>query len=1056
MTPLAQFWPDEQAVSSVMKTDAESASAAVVLAVHQPMRFRKRRIGAGNDDGSWVDEREVLNALLADSSDGRVILPIVGSSGTGKSHVVRWLDIQLAARPDRSKREVIRIRKGRSLKGVLQDILERVPGKQYEPYRKKLQEARERIDPERAAGLLCEMLAQSVEEIAHSASQREQQSEETQLQRTLGGRQFLPTLLRNQQLRDLHFVDRPGVPLGGVLRRLVAQLYEERVGQTVDDRDRQFEPDDLQFSDSLDRAALGRDVVRAMEQVERRRGPACALLNAALDAATRELLGLNPTVTDLFLKVREQLFQDGKELVLLVEDFAVLSGLQGQLLQVMIEGAFRDGKQVLCTMRAALAYTPGYMQTATVLTRAGLEFRIPDEDDNEEVTHTRIRRLAAAYLNAARIGQAELEAALEKAGDASDGHTWLPPVPEPEDDDALRAYRGFGREGNISLFPFNSDAIRALAHEGCRRSDNKLVYNPRFVINEVLLRVLRQRSAFLSGTFPDASFRPTTSTVFASKPILGWVEQQVTRSAGARYVAFLSYWATTVEHPGSLGPLLETVGRAFQLPPVSMPQRVAAVSPATRTPQIPTSLPAAAPQPKEVPPTATQPNVPSTYETPWRARLESWRQGAVLSPEHSRQLRKDLIGALLTNSIDWDWYALRPDFDAQGQWWTTIRIDGTESNDVADPSVVVATKEDRTHQVAGARLARELTAVAIANEQKGNWDFEGAEDEVVACCAFIERAGPEARRYLISRPLGREWSPVPRIVSALFLGAFALGKSAPELKDLPGTVEGLFDECDIVDKPTDDADGWQRARWALSAIRRVDAIAKGLPSWRSILLEQVGARQGGAAGVWAIDVSKLKESIEVASKSWSLDLNDPRFPTSLAQRPMARALFDSTVVEALRRLDRSAEAERLRIGKWSASWRENMGEESLAAALDAISKAVDALESIGTTLSHPEARKLKTLVERVRSPSTTATIKAAKALDSELRGGALLSALAAVSQESMSTCSELIEYADEVLRRKSLELKDQLQSIGNPLKEAQTAFASELSLLASLLEDKSA
>ena len=85
--------------------------------------------------------------------------------------------------------------------------------------------------------------------------------------------------------------------------------------------------------------------------------------------AKQELLGLSPTVTELFLKVREQLFHDGKELVLLVEDFAVLSGLQGQLLQVMIEGAYRDGRQVLCTMRVALAYTPGYMQTATVLTR---------------------------------------------------------------------------------------------------------------------------------------------------------------------------------------------------------------------------------------------------------------------------------------------------------------------------------------------------------------------------------------------------------------------------------------------------------------------------------------------------------------------------------------------------------------------------------------------------------------------------------------------------------------------------------------------------------------
>ena len=33
-------------------------------------------------------------------------------------------------------------------------------------------------------------------------------------------------------------------------------------------------------------------------------------------------------------------------------------------------------------MRTALAYTTGYMDTATVLTRANVEFRIPDEARN--------------------------------------------------------------------------------------------------------------------------------------------------------------------------------------------------------------------------------------------------------------------------------------------------------------------------------------------------------------------------------------------------------------------------------------------------------------------------------------------------------------------------------------------------------------------------------------------------------------------------------------------------------------------------------------------------
>jgi hypothetical protein len=67
-------------------------------------------------------------------------------------------------------------------------------------------------------------------------------------------------------------------------------------------------------------------------------------------------------------------------LVLLVEDFAVLSGMQGALLQVMITEAYRDGEQVLCTMRSALAYTEGVAYVPeTVRTRARSLWTIEDQ-----------------------------------------------------------------------------------------------------------------------------------------------------------------------------------------------------------------------------------------------------------------------------------------------------------------------------------------------------------------------------------------------------------------------------------------------------------------------------------------------------------------------------------------------------------------------------------------------------------------------------------------------------------------------------------------------------
>ena len=92
---LLAYWPTEDEVVACVKTDAEAASEAVSLAVHQPMRFERRVIGGAGGPLELCGEHDLLAAFLSRSADGRVIVPIVGSSGAGKSHVVRWLDGQI-------------------------------------------------------------------------------------------------------------------------------------------------------------------------------------------------------------------------------------------------------------------------------------------------------------------------------------------------------------------------------------------------------------------------------------------------------------------------------------------------------------------------------------------------------------------------------------------------------------------------------------------------------------------------------------------------------------------------------------------------------------------------------------------------------------------------------------------------------------------------------------------------------------------------------------------------------------------------------------------------
>jgi len=78
---------------------------AVFLAAHTPARVTHLR-GPQEIAGVGGGEAQVLDALLADVSTypSNTLIAVTGNSGTGKSHIVRWVYAQLRQpRPDRHK-----------------------------------------------------------------------------------------------------------------------------------------------------------------------------------------------------------------------------------------------------------------------------------------------------------------------------------------------------------------------------------------------------------------------------------------------------------------------------------------------------------------------------------------------------------------------------------------------------------------------------------------------------------------------------------------------------------------------------------------------------------------------------------------------------------------------------------------------------------------------------------------------------------------------------------------------------------------------------------------
>ena len=67
------------------------------------------------------------------------------------------------------------------------------------------------------------------------------------------------------------------------------------------------------------------------------------------------------TLAEVILEIRRLLLLDNRELVILVEDFAALVGIQDTLAKVLIqEGETSKGKE-FATIRSAIAVTDGYL-----------------------------------------------------------------------------------------------------------------------------------------------------------------------------------------------------------------------------------------------------------------------------------------------------------------------------------------------------------------------------------------------------------------------------------------------------------------------------------------------------------------------------------------------------------------------------------------------------------------------------------------------------------------------------------------------------------------------
>jgi hypothetical protein len=806
-----------------------------------------------------------------------------------------------------------------------------------------------------------------------------------------------------------------------------------------------FVADDLSFGTDIDRDALGRIEARALSQLERedRRSAAARILNDALDDAKQRLLRLDPTVSELFDMVRQELLKEGRELVLLVEDFAVLSGLQKQLLQVIIKEAFRDGRQVLCTMRTALAYTTGYLSKDTVLTRANVEYRIPDEPGNEDEILLRIERLVGAYLNAARVGEDTLERAYAASDTTSEAlHGWVPAFSSDVESEVRSTLDAFGTSlDGYELFPFNGAAVRELSHEGSIQA-GRLVYNPRFVIQNVLNKVLGHRDLFEAGNFPPALFgvhgRPVPARVAEA------VRKRVPVSAFERYLRFLAYWGGFPGTATEINQIERRVYLAFGLEPLTLGKDSTGDRPGSSASS----------------PTKTQPTSPpqsegahhvDPLETKWESVLEGWRSGVSISQTDANQLRK-WIAEALRGFVEWDWNLYRPrkdaDLDSWFNWIYIPRASGNEGRTAEEAMVAVLSDADLADQAKSATVQSALMAIIrFHGVQKGSWDYLGAEDDLPKYGALLELLARRAQDFAQRRYFRADWDPLPALVEGLLIGARALGiDGAAKDRHHASLISSMFSVASDVSAidPGKDLDPeltqWLEFTAMLRRCRRTsDKESRDQLSWQGHLLNLIAARQGQADNVHAIDVFRLKSAIEKTVAAWEFGESLPS-QSGVTDFAALRATYTD-----LRKLSAGVAKAQWRLSRWRGETLAWLGEgvDKDALVRDA-KETIEAARTAGLTTGI-DTRRTMQLLEDFRTSRVMAALEDTGRMTDSAPRGLTLTILGRGYGSLVRLSEELRLRLDELLGAVEAELASESLTYGDdPFNEAITLLSREL------------
>lgn len=539
----ATCW-DRDSVPHIMKVDAGEPSEAtnrLFLATHvaQPLHLVTGRQWKDQVPGTPAALPDLVQRI-ADSPPDAKLNWVVGDPGTGKSHLVRWLWL---TQPETPGARVVFIPRtdAISLRKVVGRIIGDETGPEFEAVREALDTAAEGYPTAEAArrSLVYELANQIATDV--EISERDQFRGFTERGWRRGHRDVARDA--NAWLLDAQFLKRLLDP-GGTAARIADTRLGKRTAAQRDEEDLVFRFDDLPLQpDDIDEAGgQARRLHRSLQDSPENQRAALDVLNYHLDRAVQQVFGVTRgMVTDAALELRRRLKGRSESLWLYFEDFAVLQGVQQELLDVFVDNALD-----LCDLRVVAAITPGPLGQLPTMVWGRTNVVCDLNLAQDEATGFR-ESLIGRYLNAVRWGAD----GLQQFATGSEVRNRCEECPLHVKEDC---HAGFGTVevdglGPVGLYPFNPESLRRGIEQKVGVGD---VFIPRFVITNVLREfTLNHHTAIERGSFPSRElsreFTPRDERLAQAEE--GLLRDKCTNAglddeAATRAIAFQQLWGS--------------------------------------------------------------------------------------------------------------------------------------------------------------------------------------------------------------------------------------------------------------------------------------------------------------------------------------------------------------------------------------------------------------------------------------------------------------------------------------------------------------------------------